>query len=138
MDSFPFSCIITPSSPHIPLGLEIWIDHSCIFNSEHISDTVTVLNQVANDKNNHQLVWKIKNKLPQHTHLDHHGNIIKDAVLNIGCIQFDHVDCTQTVINRAVYNHGNQTTKFFGDCGCNGSVCFDFYTPIYHWLLDTV
>ena len=144
MSTVKFSCVVAPSNTAIPLGCEIWIDDTCVFDQNHVTDPTVVAHEFSDADGDRSLRITLKNKLPEHTRVDDQGNILSDALLSVTEISFDKIDCTQIVQNLAVYQHnlnGNGPEiedQFFGDLGCNGTVEFKFTTPIYLWLLESM
>jgi len=144
MDSVKFSCVISSSNTAVPLGCEVWIDDTCVFDQNHVAEPVAVVHEFSDDDGEHVLRIKLKNKLPEHTRIDDQNNILSDGLLSVTEISFDEIDCTQIVQNLAVYRHNLNGTgpeiqdQFFGDLGCNGNVELKFTTPIYLWLLESM
>jgi hypothetical protein len=144
MDSVKFSCVISPSNTAVPLGCEVWIDDTCVFDQNHVAEPVAVSHEFSDDDGDHVLRITLKNKLPEHTRINDQGNIVSDALLGVTAISFDEIDCTQIVQDISVYRHnlnGNGPEiedQFFGDLGCNGSVELKFTTPVYLWLLENM
>lgn len=136
------ACQIDTSDATACLGLEIRLDNTTIFNSEHIRESVKFVYDLADDDGEHVLEFVMKNKTDTHTKIDEQGNIIKDARLIISDLAFDEIALNQMFVNQAVYTHnfnGTQAqtqTKFYGEMGCNGTVSLEFTTPIYLWLLE--
>jgi hypothetical protein len=144
MNTVNFSCVIAPSTTAILLGSEIWIDNTCVFDQEHVSEPVRVEHEFSDADGEHSLRIRLKNKLPEHTRVDDQGNILEDSLLSVTEIAFDEIDCTQIVQDQAVYRHNFNSTapdiedKFFGDLGCNGTVELKFTIPVYLWLLENM
>ena len=144
MSTVKFSCAVSPTTTAIPLGCEIWIDSTCVFDQDRITEPVTVDHEFSDADGEHVLRITLKNKLPEHTQVDEQGNILSDALLNVSEISFDEIDCTQIVHDHAVYHHNLNGTgptiedQFFGDIGCNGTVELKFTTPVYLWLLESM
>ena len=144
MDYVKFSCVISPSNTAVPLGCEVWIDDTCVFDQNHVAEPVDVVHEFSDDDGEHVLRITLKNKLPEHTQIDDQGNIMSDALLGVTQISFDEIDCTQIVQDISVYRHnlnGNGPEiedQFFGDLGCNGTVELKFTTPVYLWLLENM
>jgi hypothetical protein len=144
MNTVKFSCVIAPSTTAVALGGEIWIDDTCVFDQDHVSEPVRVEHEFSDDDGEHSLRIKLKNKLPEHTRVDDQGNILEDALLSVTEIAFDEIDCTQIVSEQAVYRHNLNGTgpeiedQFFADMGCNGTVELKFTTPVYLWLLENM
>jgi hypothetical protein len=144
MDSVKFSCVVAPSDTAVPLGCEVWIDDTCVFDQNHVTEPVAVDHKFSDADGEHTLRITLKNKLPEHTQIDDQGNIVSDALLGVTEISFDEIDCTQIVQDLAVYRHTLNGTApaiedlFFGDMGCNGTVELKFTTPVYLWLLENM
>lgn len=144
MSTVKFSCVAAPSTTAVPLGCEIWIDDTCVFDQDRVSEPVVVEHEFSDADGEHSLRIKLKNKLPEHTCVDDQGNILSDALLSITEISFDEFDCTQIVTEQAVYRHNFNGTgpeiqdRFFSDLGCNGTVELRFSTPVYLWLLENM
>ena len=144
MNSVKFSCVVAPSDTAVPLGCEIWIDNTCVFDQEQVSKKVDVDHEFSDDDGEHVLRITLKNKLPEHTQVDDQGNIVSDALVSVTEISFDEIDCSQIVQDLAVYRHNLNGTapeiqdQFFGDMGCNGTVELKFTTPVYLWLLENM
>jgi hypothetical protein len=144
MDSVKFSCVISPSNTAVPLGCEVWIDDTCVFDQNHVAEPVVVSHEFSDDNSEHVLRITLKNKLPEHTRIDEAGDILSDAMLTVSNISFDEIDCTQIVQDLAIYCHNFNGTgadiqdQFFGDMGCNGSIKLKFATPVYLWLLESI
>ena len=144
MSTVKFSCAVSPSDTAVPLGCEIWIDNTCVFNQDRVSEPTDVEHEFNDDNGEHTLRITLKNKLPEHTQVDEQDNILSDVLLNVSGISFDEIDCTQIVHDLAVYRHNLNGTapeiedKFFGDMGCNGTVELKFTTPVYLWLLESM
>ena len=144
MSTVKFSCVVAPSDTAVPLGCEIWIDDTCVFDQDRVSDPAVVEHEFSDDDGEHLLRITLKNKLPEHTKIDDQDNIVSDALLSVTEISFDEIDCTQIVQDLAVYRHNLNGTapeiqdQFFGDMGCNGTVELKFTTPVYLWLLESM
>ena len=144
MDSVKFSCVISPSNTAVLLGCEVWIDDTCVFDQDRVSEPVDVAHEFSDDDSEHTLRITLKNKLPEYTQIDDQDNIVSDALLSVTEITFDEIDCNQIAHTHAVYRHNLNGTgpeiedRFFGDMGCNGTVELKFTTPVYLWLLENM
>ena len=144
MAPIKFSSSVKPSKPGVPLGMEIWIDGVGLFYQAHVSDACEVAHDLDDTDGEHVLRIRLKNKLPAHTKVDALEQIVSDAMITVGNIAFDEIDCTQIVSEQAVYRHNLNGTgpeiqdRFFADMGCNGTVEMKFTTPIYLWLLESM
>lgn len=137
------SFVLDTSNASVPLGLEAWIDHQKLFNSEHVQGNEKIQIEIADDDAEHELRIVMKNKTTDHTQVDQIGNIISDARLLISDLTFDEISLGQLVTDHAVYTHDQNaqlTTpvqdKFYSEMGCNGTVSLKFSTPVYLWLLE--
>ena len=144
MSTVKFSCVVAPSDTAVPLGCEIWIDDTCVFDQDRVNEPAVVEHEFSDDDGEHVLRITLKNKLPEHTRVDDQNNIVSDALLSVTEISFDEIDCTQIVQDLAIYRHNFNGTgldiedQFFGDLGCNGVVELKFTTPVYLWLLESM
>ena len=144
MSTVKFSCVVAPSDTAVPLGCEIWIDDTCVFDQDRVNEPAVVEHEFSDDDGEHVLRITLKNKLPEHTQVDDQGNIVSDALVSVTEISFDEIDCSQIVQDLAVYRHNLNGTapeiqdQFFGDMGCNGTVELKFTTPVYLWLLENM
>jgi hypothetical protein len=124
--------------------MEIWIDNTCLIDQAHVKESCEVEHDLDDTDGKHSLRIILKNKLPAHTEIDALEQIVSDAIITVGNISFDDIDCTQIVSEQAVYRHNLNGTgpeiedRFFADLGCNGTVEMKFTTPIYLWLLENM
>ena len=141
MNTSIFSCSIGTTDPAVALGMEIWVDHECVFDQKHVQESHTIRYEFIDDEGDHELKFVLKNKQSTHTTVDLDGKIISDAVLTIHNISFEDIDCQYLTTKLAEYQHNFNGTgaetqqKFYGSMGCNGTVALKFSTPIYIWLL---
>jgi hypothetical protein len=144
MEQSMFSFNLTPTNPATTLGFEAWINDQCVFDSDCVSNPVTVTGNLPSDdiEAEHVLKLVLKNKQPEHTQLSESGEILQDSCLTVCNLSFNGIELGQIVNNLSVYQHdfnGTQaltTDKFFGTMGCNGTAELKFSTPIYLWLLE--
>ena len=84
----------------------------------------------------------MRNKTENHTTVDEHNNIIKDARLRIDNFVIDKIELHNSFTENTVYYHDFNGTaepikdEFYGDIGCNGTVVLKFNSPIYIWFLS--
>lgn len=139
-----FSVSVHPTDPAVPLGLEVWLDNTCVFDCAHVDRVRQITHEFAEDEGNHTIGLVLKNKLPEHTHIDSSGKITQDALLKFDSFMLEDFDCTQVLLDSAQYTHnfngtGNDVTETFtGVAGCNGKVTLEFSTPVYLWLLESM
>tara|TARA_R110000868_G_scaffold403634_1_gene681094 strand:+ start:358 stop:795 length:438 start_codon:yes stop_codon:yes gene_type:complete len=138
------ACTVTSLDPTAAVGLEIWLDDTQIYNTEHVDKTVDFAHEFEDTDGNHQLRFVMKNKTSEHTTIDKAGNILKDCRICINNLSFDLIELGQIFIDQAVYEHNFNGTadtiqdKFYGEMGCNGTVTLAFTTPVYLWLLENM
>jgi hypothetical protein len=137
------SCTIGTNDPTAELGLEIWLDDQQLFDTNNVNDQPLEW-QVTEDEADHELRFVMKNKTTDHTQIDEHGKIMKDARITIQNLCFDEIALGQLFVDHAEYTHDfngtkdSVTEKFYGEMGCNGIVSLKFTTPIYIWLLENM
>ena len=143
-DQVQLACTISSLDPTAAVGLEIWIDDTQIYNTEHVTETVNFAHDFADADGDRQLRFVMKNKTQDHTKIDEAGNILSDCRICINNLSFDEIDLQQILIEQAVYEHNFNGTadkikdQFYGEMGCNGTVTLAFTTPIYLWLLENM
>ena len=144
METVGFKCVVSSTDFSVPLGMEIWIDDLRLFDSDHVDQDYKIEHEIADDEGDHELRFVLKNKQSDHTQVDAHGNILRDATVTVNDISFDNIDCQYLTTKLAQYQHdfngtGESTTqRFYGELGCNGTVSLKFSTPIYLWLLENM
>ena len=144
MDQIKFSCLIDTTDSNCPMGVEIWLDESKIYDNEHVEHLVNFAHEFDNNETDHELRFVLKNKPTDYTQLDENNQIVKDALLLITDMAFDEIKLGYIVCEHAIYRHdgnGNsllQDYKFYGSLGCNGTVSLKFTTPVYLWLLENM
>jgi len=138
------ACTISSLDPTAAVGLEIWIDDTQIYNTEHVSEIVNFTHDFEDLDGDRRLRFVMKNKTQDHTTIDEAGNILTDCRLCIEKLSFDEIDLQQIFIDQAVYEHDFNGTadkikdQFFGEMGCNGTLTLAFTTPVYLWLLENM
>jgi len=143
-DQVQLACTVTSLDPTATIGLEIWLDDTQIYNTEHVTDPVNFAHEFEDTDGEHQLQFVMKNKTQQHTTIDEAGNILSDCRICITNLSFDEINLDQIFIEQAVYQHDFNGTaapikdQFFGEMGCNGTLTLAFTTPVYLWLLENM
>lgn len=142
-DRFLIHCSLEPQGQ--PLGLEIWINDSKLFDQESLTSAQDVaLAWPDQDDQICTLKFVLKNKQDSHTVIDSTNRIVSDSLIEINNVKLDEVCVDKIMHTRAQYQHnfngnGQETTqKFYGAMGCNGTVSLQFTTPIYIWLLENI
>jgi hypothetical protein len=143
-ESIKISCTIDTSNSAVPLGMEIWVDNTCVLDLDSVKQQQVVETVCSDAVGEHELRFILKNKKPEHTKISPTGDIVEDAVLCVSDIRFDGVALGKILSDLAVYTHSFNSTDlatqhpFYGTMGCNGTVSLKFSTPIYIWLLENM
>jgi hypothetical protein len=143
-DQVKLACTISSTDPTAKIGIEIWLDDTQIYNTEHVDDAINFTHDFDDDERDHQLRFVMKNKTQTHTTIDAGGNILSDCRICIENLSFDEIQLRQIFIDQATYEHNFNGTadpikdQFYGEMGCNGAVTLAFTTPIYLWLLENM
>ena len=142
METVNISFDIETSDATCPLGIEIWLDDVVLLSNNHVQEKISFLHNISDDDDEHELRIVILGKTSDHTKVDEVGNIVKDATLQISNVLIDSLDVNQLFLEKCVYKHNFNGTQpeiadtFHGIAGCNGTLSFEFSTPIYLWLLE--
>lgn len=135
---------INTSDGAAAIGIAVWMDDACVYQTDHLTEHQHVDCEVADDDGDRELRIVISGKTLDHTRVDKTGNIIKDVVVNISNITIDEIDVGQLFHEKCVYTHDFNGTRpeiqdtFYGAAGCNGTISLKFSTPIYLWLLENM
>ena len=127
----------------IGLQLTVRFDNLIIFDSRLTDTPVTVQHEFV-DNRPHVLEIIMSGKEPRDTVLDNKGRILEDRLIDIEDIMLDDIDITSIVRRQATYTHnfnGSQPKtvgEFYSIMGCNGTVRFEFDSPVYNWLLENM
>jgi len=144
LETVKISFDIETSDAECPLGVEVWLDDAVLLSNKHVHEKISFSHDISDDDGEHELRIVISGKTSDHTRVDEAGNIIKDATLQISNVVIDDLDVNQLFLEKCVYKHnfnGTQpeiTDTFHGVAGCNGTIGFEFTTPIYLWLLENM
>ena len=144
METVQISFDVETSNSECPLGVQVWLDSSLLLDNPHVQEKIAFVHDMSDNDGEHQLRIVLLGKTADHTQVDEAGNIIKDATLQISTLTIDGIDINQLFLDRCVYTHdfnGTQTEikdTFHGTAGCNGTIVFEFTTPIYLWLLENM
>lgn len=140
-----FSFVVTPTDSSVPLTLTVRINDQ-ISTPPTLIDRETVIRHELDDQEGqtYRICLEMSGKTNEHTRLDQEGNIVSDALLEFKNFELMGVDINDVMCKNAVYHHnhnGNTDTvkqRFLYAMGCNGTVEFEFTTPIYMWLLENL
>lgn len=144
METVKISFDIETSDAECPLGIEIWLDNTVLLTNNHVREKICFSYDISDDDGDHKLKIVMSGKTTDHTIVDELGNIVKDATLKLSNFVIDDLDVNQLFLDRCVYTHNFNDTQpeihdtFHGVAGCNGTISFEFSTPIYLWLLENM
>jgi hypothetical protein len=144
LDTVKISFDIETSDAECPLGVEIRLDNTVLMKNHHVQEKIAFEYDINDDDGEHKLQIVLAGKTTDHTRVDADGNIIKDATLTISNIVIDDISINQLFLDKCVYTHDFNGTQpeiqdsFHGVMGCNGTISFEFSTPIYLWLLENM
>jgi hypothetical protein len=140
-DNSTLSFDIASTDTSSPLALAIWIDDQCVFQTPHVREPIHYEQIFNDDDGEHELKIVMSGKTQNHTTIDDHGNIVKDAVLSVA-FSVDNVNFDELFQKQVVYTHNFNGTQpdiadtFYGLMGCNGTLSLKFTTPLFLWVLD--
>jgi hypothetical protein len=143
-DQVQLTCSISSTNSNAKIGLEIWLDDTQIYNTEHVAEIINFIHKFDDIEGDHRLRFVMKNKTEEHTTVDESGDILTDCRICISDLSFDEIKLGLIFIEQAVYEHNFNGTadtvqdKFYGEMGCNGTVTLEFTTPIYLWFLENM
>ena len=144
METVKISFDIETSDAECPLGVEIWLDNTVLLTNNHVREKICFSHDISDDDGEHELRVVMSGKISDHTRVDEAGNIVKDATLQISNVVIDDLDVNQLFLEKCVYTHNFNGTQpeiadtFHGVAGCNGTISFEFSTPIDLWLLENM
>jgi hypothetical protein len=144
LETVRISFDVETSDAECPIGMEIWLDDAVLLTNNHVQEKISFSHDISDDDGEHELRVIITGKTSDHTIVDEAGNIIKDAILQISNVVIDELDVNQLFLDKCVYTHDFNGTQaeiqdtFHGIAGCNGTISFEFSTPIYLWLLENM
>jgi len=143
-NSSTISFDIDTSDAGAAIGIAVWVDNVCVFQTDHLTEHKHIDHAVLDDGSERELRVVISGKTSEHTQIDEQHNIIKDVVVSIANIKVDEIDISQLFHEKCVYTHDFNGTQpeiqdtFHGLAGCNGTLSLKFSTPIYFWLLENM
>jgi len=143
-DSSVFGCQIGTTDASVPLSMRVVLNGQVVLEILHVTETVHFEYTIPDSEQEYTFAFEMSGKTADHTKLDDHGNIIKDACLTVLHMNFDKIDIGNILTSAAKYTHNfngcgeDVVEKFYGDMGCNGQVTLKFSSPIYLWLLESM
>ncbi len=144
MEKIDISFDLTSSDYSCNLGFEILYNDTLLLNTEHVKARTPVAFALRAEPGEQQLQFVLKNKTADHTIIDDRGKIVKDAFLTISKFCINDIELGDQFPLQCRYHHdfnGSQeplVVPYYGDLGCNGEVVFDFQSPVYYWILESI
>ena len=86
----------------------------------------------------HQFEIVLSGKQPEWTKLDHNGNIIEDVFAEIFNVEISRLALGPVFYGQSTYFYNGKLGQFYRQLGCNGVVKFNFYSPVYIWLMENI
>ena len=126
-----------------------WIKNPLILHTK--IDTKTINVDVSGKKDNsinkkikledgeHQILISCDNKTNIHTITDKSGKIIEDSYMQLIHLKINDIDMMELVKRKAYFikKDGGRIIPNDG-IWLNGTLCFDFKTPLYVWFLESI
>ncbi len=126
------------------LSIQVRFDGHQVLSQLLSENPVEVCHEFDDDTLSHCLEIQLTGKTDQHTVLDAQGNIVSDQVIQLDQFRLDDIELDQLVWQHATYQHNQNGHAdlsqhgFYGVMGCNGTVTFEFDSPVYLWLLENL
>jgi hypothetical protein len=140
-DTSTISLDISSTDTSNILGVAIWLNNQCVFQTPHVHEPIHYEHVISDEDGEHELQIVMSGKTQDHTIVDDHGNIVKDAVLSVA-FRVDNVNFDELFQKQVVYTHNFNGTQpniadtFHGFMGCNGTLSLKFTSPLFLWVLD--
>lgn len=122
---------------------EVYLNDSKIFESTALTQAQIVACDIDETPADHVLKLVMSGKNRRHTQIDSAGEIVSDIYFQINRLEFEELDMSEIFcLGKPCYSHSFNSSnpefvdEFYGQLGCNGTVCIEFFTPIHLWLLD--
>ena len=144
METIVTSFDLTNSDYTCGLGFEVLHNNKKILDIDHVQSVTPVTFTLDAEPIDQELKFVLKNKTSDHTTIDDAGQIVKDAYLTIANFSFNDIELDNIFLEKCQYHHDFNGSKdhvvlpFYGDLGCNGEVVFEFRSPVYYWILESI
>jgi len=104
-----------------------------------LTDTIQQFRHEFNDSSaSHKFEIILSGKQPEMTKLDHKGNIVEDVFAEIFDFKIAEIELGQVFYGQSIYFYHGKLGQFYKQLGCNGIVTFNFYSPVYVWLMENL
>jgi len=127
------------------LKLTVRFDNTTIFDDILTNELVKINYEFTEvDDVQHTLEIELSGKTQNDTVVDADGQIIDDCLIEVATLNIGDIEIGQLFFDRSKYYHDFNGTadpivdKFAGIMGCNGTVKFNFNSPVYLWLLENM
>lgn len=127
------------------LHLEVKLDNQTKFSKILSTEPESIeFDFVDGSDDAHVMEIILSGKKQDHTVIDNAGSIVSDRIVEISDVSLDGIQLGQLFLDKTTYTHDFNGTaekiqdQFFGTMGCNGSVHFEFTSPVYLWLLENM
>jgi hypothetical protein len=143
MSSSTFSVTLDTNGPG--LTVSVIINDHVLYRGDPQGSTVTISHDIQDTGlSEHRLTITLADKTEAHCEVNDRGDIVKDTVCTLHSIMIDDIDVTYIMRHISRYQHdfngtGQPTEQpLMGTMGCNGTVTFDFTSPVYLWILENM
>ena len=132
------------TNPTAGVSIAVWIDDQCIYDTSDLQQTHHLIHEINDQEGTHEMRVIMSGKTSDHTVIDTDGNILQDVMFTLGNFDIDGIAVDHLVQSKIKYQHdfnGTQppiTDTFHGFMGCNGTLSFEFTTPMYMWLFENM
>jgi hypothetical protein len=127
------------------IALQVFINDTEIFQSTAKCQQQIIEHIISEDPSDHVLKIKMTGKNRKHTQINSQGEIVSDVAFIVDRLEFEDIDMTPIFYyNNPCYTHNlngsgvDRVDEFSGFMGCNGTIEFKFYTPIYLWMYQKI
>jgi hypothetical protein len=117
------------------IAVEIWFDEIKIFDQYLIAQERQIKHEYDDTSGKHKLQILLKDK----TLTVDHEDVELHPMVEISNVSLDGVNIDNLMHQLATYTHSEgseQTHKFFGRMGCEGTVALKWHSPYYQWILE--
>lgn len=137
--------ILAATADSSDVKLKIYVNNEIIFQTHASTAEQTVTHEIAELPQDHVLRLEMSGKTKHHTKINSQGEIMYDVAFLVNALEFEEIDMTPVFYQgNPCYTHNlngsaaERTDEFSGFMGCNGTVDFKFFTPIYLWMYGKI
>lgn len=127
------------------VNINVYVDNEKIFQSVATIAEQTIVHEVAEEPGDHVLRLEMSGKTKNHTKINSAGEMTYDVAFLVNVLEFEDIDMTPVLYTgNPCYTHNlngsaaERIDEFSGFMGCNGTVDFKFFTPIYLWMYGRI